>query len=114
MTCKKAQGFLERHAIPVKSVTDAGKQKQGRAEVLRLARSAANIVVARRKNIVCFNMKKDTPDDDTLLAHLLGPTGNLRAPTVRVGDSLLVGFNEEAYQNLFGGRDANPDKQFPA
>lgn len=45
-------------------------------------------------------MKKDAPDDDTLLAHLLGPTGNLRAPTIRKGKTLYVGFSEEAYSDL--------------
>lgn len=43
---------------------------------------------------------KDAPDDDTLAAHLLGPTGNLKAPTVRVGKTLLVGFSEEAYRQV--------------
>lgn len=32
-----------------------------------------------------------------LLALLPGPTGGLRAPTLRVGRTLLVGFNAEAY-----------------
>ena len=27
----------------------------------------------------------------------LGPTGNLRAPTLRVGKTWFVGFNEEVY-----------------
>ena len=45
-------------------------------------------------------MKKDPPDDETLSAHLLGPTGNLRAPTVRNGNTLYVGFSEEAYRGL--------------
>jgi hypothetical protein len=40
------------------------------------------------------------PDDDTLAGYLLGPTGNLRAPTIQQGKSLYVGFNEEAYQAL--------------
>ncbi len=48
-------------------------------------------------------MKNDPPDDDTLLAHILGPTGNLKAPTLRLGDTLLVGFSEEAYRQVFGG-----------
>jgi hypothetical protein len=48
-------------------------------------------------------MKKSPPDDDTLLSHLLGPTGNLRAPTLRVGRTLLVGFQEEAYGSVFSG-----------
>ena len=100
MTCKKAQGFLERHAIPVKTTTDAAKQKRGRAEALALARNSCNIVIAKGKKVISLDMRKNTPDDETLAAHLLGPTGNLRAPTVRVGQSLLVGFNEEAYQSL--------------
>lgn len=47
-------------------------------------------------------MKIDPPDDDTLAAHLLGPTGNLRAPTIRQGNTLLVGFSEEAYRDVLG------------
>ena len=36
------------------------------------------------------------------VAHLLGPTGNLRAPTLRKGKTLVVGFNEEAYRRVLG------------
>ncbi len=32
---------------------------------------------------------------------MLGPTGNLRAPTIRTGATVLVGFNEEAYRKVF-------------
>jgi hypothetical protein len=28
---------------------------------------------------------------------MLGPTGNLRAPTVRAGKIVIVGFNEEVF-----------------
>lgn len=45
-------------------------------------------------------MKREPPDDETLAAHLLGPTGNLRAPTIRKGSTLLVGFSEEAYREV--------------
>jgi hypothetical protein len=47
-------------------------------------------------------MKKDPPNDDTLAAHILGPTGNLRAPTLRKGRTLLVGFSEQAYRQVLG------------
>ena len=47
-------------------------------------------------------MRKDPPDDNTLAAAILGPTGNLKAPTLRIGDTLLVGFNAEAYKKVFG------------
>jgi hypothetical protein len=32
----------------------------------------------------------------------LGPTGNLKAPTLRIGRLLLVGFGEEAYALVLG------------
>ncbi len=50
--------------------------------------------------MVTFSMTKNRPDDDTLLAQMLGPTGNLRAPTIRKGKTLLVGFHEETYASV--------------
>jgi hypothetical protein len=50
-----------------------------------------------------FDLTANRPDDETLLARLIGPTGNLRAPTARVGTTLVVGFNEEAYRQVLGG-----------
>jgi hypothetical protein len=58
--------------------------------------------VARGKKIVAFDMKKTPPDEETLASHLLGPTGNLRAPTAWKGTTLLVGFNPEAYAAALG------------
>jgi arsenate reductase-like glutaredoxin family protein len=81
---------------------DATKERRGRDEALALARSADRVVVAKGKKVVTFDMKKDPPDDDTLAAHLLGPTGNLRAPTLRRGRTLLVGFSNEAYRQVLG------------
>lgn len=36
------------------------------------------------------------------IALLLGSTGNLRAPTLVVGKTLLVGFNEDSYTRALG------------
>ncbi len=82
-------------------MTDAGKDKRGRRESLELARSAKTVIVGRGKKVIRVDMR-DPPDDDTLLGYLLGPSGNLKAPTLRVGDTLLVGFSEEAYREFFG------------
>ena len=100
MSCQKAQEFLEAGKWGVEETTDAKKVKKDRAAALALARSAAKVVVGKGKKVVTFDMKKAPPDDDTLAAHLLGPTGNLKAPTVRLGDTLLVGFSEDAYRQL--------------
>ena len=84
-------------------MTDATKEGKGRAEALALARTAETVVVAKGKKVLTFDMKAP-PDDDTLAAALLGPTGNLKAPTLRVGSTLLVGFGEAAYRQVFGER----------
>ena len=33
---------------------------------------------------------------------MLGPTGNLRAPTLRKGKTVLVGFHDEVFANVLG------------
>lgn len=40
------------------------------------------------------------PSDAEVLAVMLGPTGNLRAPTLRVGRTLFVGFPKEGFEEL--------------
>jgi hypothetical protein len=50
---------------------------------------------------VRVDLVEERPGDDALAALLLGPTGNLRAPTVRVGETLLVGFHPEVYGRFF-------------
>ena len=37
-----------------------------------------------------------------LLDAMLGPTGNLRAPTIRRGKTVLIGFNEELFTEKLG------------
>ncbi|MBI1917554.1 MAG: hypothetical protein HYS12_22885 [Planctomycetes bacterium] len=100
--CQKAQGFLESGGVDVGETTDAKKEKRGRDEALALARSVDKVVVGKGKKVTTFDMKNAPPDDDTLAAQLLGPTGNLKAPTLRIGNALLVGFNEEAYRQVLG------------
>lgn len=102
MSCQKSQGFLEQNLVQVAEQTDAKKERKGAAEALALARLVDRVVVGKGKKVVTFDMKKAPPDEEALLAHLLGPTGNLKAPTLRRGRVLLVGFSEEAYRQVLG------------
>jgi arsenate reductase-like glutaredoxin family protein len=100
--CQKAQKVLDRVPHTIGEKVDAGKQRLGRKEALALARSAKRVVTGRGKTPVVFDMKSDPPDDDALAAAILGRSGNLKAPTMRIGDTLLVGFNEATYRQMFG------------
>ena len=44
----------------------------------------------------------DSLSSDDAVKAMLGRTGNLRAPTARVGATVLVGFNEDVYSSVFG------------
>ncbi len=85
--------------MAIKEQVDARKTRLGRAAALRLARGVQRIVVAKGQRVTEFDMRRP-PDEDTLLTALLGPTGNLRAPAARIGQTLLVGFNEQQYRAL--------------
>jgi len=39
---------------------------------------------------------------EDVLKHAMGPSGNLRAPTYRVGDRFVIGFNVELYEDWLG------------
>lgn len=53
-----------------------------------------------RTKIVRVDLQGDRPDDDTLLDLMLGRSGRLRAPTLRSGPRLFVGYNAEMMEVL--------------
>ena len=62
-----------------------------------MAAKARTVIVAKGKKVTEFKVKGEPADE--VVDAMLGPTGNMRAPTLRSGSTLLVGYNEEAYQS---------------
>jgi arsenate reductase-like glutaredoxin family protein len=60
-----------------------------------MADAASRVIVAKGKKVREFQLAKRA--DAEVVDAMLGPTGNLRAPTIRRGKTLLVGFDEDAY-----------------
>jgi hypothetical protein len=89
--------------VIVVQTVDANKTRYGEKEALALLDGIDTLIAARGKKVETFDLKGARPDDAALLARLMGPTGNLRAPTARVGRTLVVGFNEDAYKQVLGG-----------
>jgi arsenate reductase-like glutaredoxin family protein len=84
--------------VQIKETINAKSETYGADRALALAKQADRLIVAKGTKVVTLDLKKDNPSDDTILGLILGPTGNLRAPTIRKGKTLLVGFNAEAYK----------------
>jgi arsenate reductase-like glutaredoxin family protein len=69
---------------------------------LELAGTVDEIYSMRGKKVIHLNLKTEKAEPETLKGLLLGPTGNLRAPTMRKGRTLLVGFDEATYKKALG------------
>ena len=100
-TCGKTDTYIDSNDLAVKDRLEA-KARLGRDDALDLAAKASRIVIAKGKKILSYDMTNGAPDSETLLSGMLGPTGNLRAPVLRKGKTLLVGFNDEMYDEYLG------------
>jgi len=85
---------MDAHGIEPGETVSASK-KLGRADAAELAKQAAKVIVAKGKSVEEFARGKAGKE---VVGAMLGPTGNLRAPALRVGNTLLVGFHEDAYR----------------
>jgi arsenate reductase-like glutaredoxin family protein len=55
----------------------------------------SDLYVAKGKKTLHFDLTSARPTDAELLALLLGRSGKLRAPAIKVSGRLLVGYNDE-------------------
>ena len=80
---------------------NAAKDRMDPNAAMALAREHSKVIVAKGKKVLTFEMKKE-PDEEALQKAMIGPSGWLRAPTFRRGKTLVVGFHQDAYDELFG------------
>jgi hypothetical protein len=90
---------LDANAITAKETVPASR-KLGRTDAAKIAKAASAVFVAKGKKVSSF--KPAGKASAELLEAMLGPTGNLRAPTIRRGKTVLVGFNEELFSEKLG------------
>ena len=88
--------------MEARAEVNAKKETYGKAEALALIKQANQLLVAKGKKVVELDLKKDKPSQEEILKLILGPTGNLRAPTLKLGKKLVVGYNAEMYESVFG------------
>ena len=81
-------------------VVDARKEKFNADSVWELIHGSKTIITARGKKVSSWNPGAD--DKATILKHVIGPSGNLRAPALRIKDKFIIGFNPELYAELAG------------
>ena len=89
---------MEANKIKIKETVSANQKLQA-SDAKKLLGSANKLIAMKGKKVSEFNVQAKI-DKDAVNA-MLGPTGNLRAPTIRVGGTYLVGYNDEIFSTEF-------------
>lgn len=90
--------MLDEKGIEIKKISDARKEKIGPDTAWDLCVQADEIVIAKGKKTL--HLPPDPVNRETITAAIMGRSGNLRAPALRLGRRLIIGYNEEIYQEL--------------
>ena len=91
---------MEERSIESKETVPASR-KLGKDEALELAKGATRVIVAKGKKVTEYRPGRD--DLGEIAEAMLGPTGNLRAPTIRRGKTVIVGYSDEVFGDVFEG-----------
>ncbi len=86
--------MLEQTKADVRDDRPSRSRPLGDADVRALLKDVDTVTLARGKSARTLASREVSLDD------LRGPTGKFRAPMVRVGRRLLVGFHEEMLRDL--------------
>ena len=63
----------------------------------------SELCVAKGRKVVRVDLSADDrPPDDELVKLMVSRWGKLRAPTMKVGATLVVGFNRDMLASVFG------------
>ncbi len=64
-------------------------------DALKVLQGIDDLYVAKGRKTLHVDLKNARPPDDELLGLLLGRSGKLRAPALKTGRTLIVGFNAD-------------------
>ncbi|MBU4230251.1 MAG: hypothetical protein ACYC0O_06065 [Desulfurivibrionaceae bacterium] len=86
----------------IREAVDARTVRIGNAAAWELLRKAAKITVAKGKQLAHLHPQQDGKEE--ILKQVMGPSGNLRAPALRVDDEFVVGFHPDFYRQWLQGK----------
>ena len=89
---------MEASNIEIQETVSASK-KLSAVDAKLMLKQADTVIAMKGKKVNVFDVTKKAGAD--AVNSMLGPTGNMRAPTIRIGRTLLVGFNAEIYAEHF-------------
>lgn len=82
--------------MTVKETVDAKKRRFGPRDLDEVLAGSTRLLAARGKKVLEFDLR-ELEDRAALEKAIIGPSGNLRAPTAKLGKKVLVGFNADMW-----------------
>lgn len=96
-TCSRADEFLIKHGLSVKEVVSANKTAIVPEEAMKILRAAEELHVTKGTRVLDIKLTEQPLSEAELQALIIGPSGKLRAPAIKSGKKLIVGFDEQMY-----------------
>ncbi|PIE56193.1 MAG: hypothetical protein CSA34_05655 [Desulfobulbus propionicus] len=88
--------MFETKNVTISESADARKTKIEKDQAWDLFTGVQEVVIGRGKNFTVFTPNQENQED--ILKQALGRSGTLRAPTLRIGDRVIVGYSEPMYK----------------
>jgi len=85
---------LDDRGAEVRLERNSRKEPLSDRQARELIASVSTVIVAKGRK------SEELPSSKARIANLKGPTGNYRAPILRKGKTLLVGFHAETLESL--------------
>ena len=92
--------MLDEKNISIDIAVDARKERIDSETAWQMLKPAKRIVTAKGRKVQGWNPQKD--DKTMILKAAIGPSGNLRAPTLQIDNTFIIGFNIELYEKELG------------
>ncbi|MCP3876496.1 MAG: hypothetical protein GY699_25565, partial [Desulfobacteraceae bacterium] len=77
---------------------NAGKEKIGRDKAWELIKTYKDVVIGKGKKFQEFEPVEENREQ--ILKEAIGRSGNLRAPSIKIGDKLIIGFNDDMFNKF--------------
>ncbi len=90
--------MLESENIEILKNINAAKDKIGRDDAWELIKKYKTVVIGKGKKYNKFEPMEENREQ--ILKEAIGRSGNLRAPSMEVGDKFIIGFNDDMFDEF--------------
>lgn len=101
-TCSKAKAFLDEHGIASREVVLARQVAIEPTTAFAMLDKVQHLAVVRGSKVYEFERPQFAEQDEQIESMIIGRSGSLRAPTIRVGTTMIVGYEKNLYSRVLG------------